>query len=61
MGYAGAFVPVVCTSPCPGFNRGKIAPGGGRGSRSPLLRCFVSHKVQSGRRFGDHGMVKLSV
>jgi len=29
MGYMGAFVPVVYTSPCPGFNRGKTVPGGG--------------------------------
>jgi len=35
MGYMGAFVPVVYTSPCPSFNLGKTAPGGGRGSRSP--------------------------
>ena len=35
----GAFVHVAIASPCPGFNRGKNAPGGGRGSRSP--RIFV--------------------
>jgi len=35
VGYMGAFVPVAYASPCPSFNRGKIAPGGGRGSRSP--------------------------
>jgi len=34
-GYIGAFVPADYASPCPGFNRGKTAPGGGRGSRSP--------------------------
>jgi len=34
-GYMGAFVPADYASPCPGFNRGKTAPGGGRGSRSP--------------------------
>ena len=35
----GAFVHVAIASPCPGFNRGKNAPGGGRGSRSPPLLC----------------------
>jgi len=33
--HGGTFVHVGCASPCPGFNRGKIAPGGGRGSRGP--------------------------
>jgi len=36
-GYMGTFVPVDYASPCPGFNRGKTAPGGGRGSRSPPI------------------------
>jgi len=40
VGYTGAFVPVAYASPCPSFNRGKIAPGGGRGSRSPP-RAFI--------------------
>jgi len=45
VGYTGAFVPVAYASPCPSFNRGKIAPGGGRGSRSPhgaILRTATS-------------------
>ena len=35
VGYTGALVHVAITSPCPSFNRGKNAPGGGRSSRSP--------------------------
>ena len=35
----GALVHAAYASPCPGSNRGKTAPGGGRGSRSPL--CTV--------------------
>jgi len=30
--FLGAFVPVVFTTPCPSFHRGKTAPGGGCGS-----------------------------
>jgi len=35
LGYLGALVHVAFATPCPGFNHGKTAPGGGRGSRSP--------------------------
>jgi len=35
LGYLGALVHAAFTTPCPGFNHGKTAPGGGRGSRSP--------------------------
>ena len=35
LGYPGALVHVAFTTPCPGFNHGKSAPGGGRSSRSP--------------------------
>jgi len=47
--FLGAFVPVVFTTPRPSFHRGKIAPGGGRGSRSPqssallLSLCRIPH------------------
>ena len=40
-GYTGAFVHVANASPCPGFNRGKNAPGGGRGSRSPTWHILI--------------------
>ena len=40
-GYIGAFVPADYASPCPGFNHGKTAPGGGRGSRSPETWLYL--------------------
>jgi len=50
LGYPGALVHVAFTTPCPGFNRGKTAPGGGHGSRSPpgppVVQCLhLGHPV----------------
>jgi len=42
--YCSGFPGGICTCgfrlSCPGFNRGKIVPVGGRGSRSPLLYIY---------------------
>ena len=35
---------MAIASPCPGFNRGKNVPGGGRSSRSPPYGTFLQAK-----------------
>ena len=47
VGYMGAFVPVAYASPCPSFNHGKIAPGGGRSSRSPPIILYLGKPSRS--------------